>query len=89
MIHAFFDCIIDPESKRYLSEDYFFCRKARDIGLRIWTCPWMQLQHIGAYVFKGSMAHIGSLGAPLTADKTSQKAKKPLTKKQKRNKINR
>ena len=49
----------------------------------------MQLQHIGAYVFKGSMAHIGSLGAPLTADKTSQKVKKPLTKKQKRNKINR
>jgi hypothetical protein len=89
MIHAFFDCIIDPVSKRYLSEDYFFCRKARDIGLRIWTCPWMQLQHIGAYVFKGSMAHIGSLGAPLTADKTSQKVKKPLTKKQKRNKINR
>jgi hypothetical protein len=89
MIHAYFDCIIDPVTKRYLSEDYFFCRKARDIGLRIWTCPWMQLQHIGAYVFKGSMAHIGSLGAPLTADKTSQKAKKPLTKKQKRNKINR
>lgn len=88
-ITAFFDCIIDPASKRYLSEDYFFCRKSREIGLRIWTCPWMQLQHIGAYVFKGSMAHIGSLGAPLTADKTSQKAKKPLTKKKKRNKINR
>ena len=24
-IHAYFDCIIDPVSKRYLSEDYVFC----------------------------------------------------------------
>ena len=72
-IHAYFDCIIDPETKRYLSEDYFFCKKARQAGMQIWTCPWMQLQHIGSYIFKGSLAHIGSLGMSATADASSRK----------------
>ena len=72
-IHAYFDCIIDPETKRYLSEDYFFCKKARQAGMQIWTCPWMQLQHIGSYIFKGSLAHIGQLGMSATADATSRK----------------
>lgn len=72
-IHAYFDCIIDPETKRYLSEDYFFCKKARQAGMQIWTCPWMQLQHIGSYIFKGSLSHIGSLGITATADNSSRK----------------
>jgi hypothetical protein len=72
-IHAYFDCIIDPETKRYLSEDYFFCKKSRQAGMQIWTCPWMQLQHIGSYIFKGSLAHIGSLGMTATADNSSRK----------------
>ena len=25
-IHAYFDCVIDPKSERYLSEDYMFCQ---------------------------------------------------------------
>lgn len=72
-IHAYFDCIIDPETKRYLSEDYFFCKKARQAGMQIWTCPWMQLQHIGSYIFKGDLARIGSLGMSATADNSSRK----------------
>lgn len=72
-ITAFFDCIIDPESRRYLSEDYFFCRKAREIDLKVWMCPWMQLQHIGSYIFKGNMASIGQLGVSATADTTSNR----------------
>ena len=72
-IHAFFDCIIDPESKRYLSEDYFFCRKAREAGISVWMCPWMQLNHVGTYIFKGNMAALGSLGLTATADSRSKK----------------
>lgn len=72
-ITAFFDCIIDPESKRYLSEDYFFCRKAREIGLSVWMCPWMQINHVGSYIFKGNMGAIAQLGVTATADKTSNK----------------
>jgi hypothetical protein len=31
---SFFDCMIDPDTNRYLSEDYAFCRRWRDIGGR-------------------------------------------------------
>jgi hypothetical protein len=60
-ITAFFHCDIDPKTKRYLSEDYYFCQKAREIGLKIHMCPWMQLNHVGSYVFRGSIAAMGSL----------------------------
>jgi len=89
-IMAYFDCEIDPVSRRYLSEDYFFCRKARDIGIKIHMCPWMELQHVGTYTFRGSLGAVGSLGETLTADsKSNPKAytKKPLTNRKNRNKI--
>ena len=67
-IWAFFDCIIDPVSKRYLSEDYFFCQACRKINKKVWLCPWMQLQHVGSYIFGGSLADIAQLGVSATAD---------------------
>ena len=33
-IMAYFDCVIDPVSKRYLSEDYMFCQWARKAGVK-------------------------------------------------------
>jgi hypothetical protein len=57
-IHAYFDCVIDPESKRYLSEDYMFCQYSRKIGKHVWLCPWMRTQHIGSYHFTGDMRKI-------------------------------
>ena len=92
-IMAYFDCQIDPESKRYLSEDYFFCYNARKVGMKVWMCPWMELQHVGSYIFKGHMGALASLGASPTADASSNKksygSKKSLTNRRKRNKINR
>lgn len=84
-ITAFFDCVIDPETNRYLSEDYFFCRKARAAGISVWMCPWMQLNHVGTYIFRGNMAAIGQLGVTATADSTSNKKnyKNQLTKNKK------
>lgn len=60
-IHAFFDALIDPDSKRYLSEDYMFCQWARKIGIEIYLCPWMKLKHVGTYIFGGSMTSLGEL----------------------------
>ena len=65
---AFFDCIIDPVSKRYLSEDYMFCYNVKKIGMKVWLCPWMKLKHVGSYIFGGSLADLAQAGATATAD---------------------
>ena len=75
-ITQFFQAEIDPQSKRYLSEDYWFCQKAQEIGLRTWFCPWMKLQHVGTYIFGGSLADLASIGAAATADPGQLKKKK-------------
>lgn len=75
-IMAVFHCIIDPESKRYLSEDYMFCYNVQKMGMKVWFCPWMQLQHVGSYIFGGSLADLASIGASATADQSKLKHKK-------------
>jgi hypothetical protein len=66
-IMAYFDCIIDPQTKRYLSEDYMFCYNVQKMGGRVWFCPWMQMTHTGVYVFGGSLSALASIGAASTA----------------------
>lgn len=63
-------------SKRYLSEDYMFCYNVEKMGGKVWLCPWMQLQHVGSYVFGGSLADLASIGASATADAGQLKKKK-------------
>lgn len=70
-IMAYFDCTIEPESRRYLSEDYFFCWNARKAGINVHMCPWMELQHVGSYIFRGSMAALASLDVSPTSSKES------------------
>lgn len=60
-IHMYFQALIDPESKRYLSEDYMFCQWARKIGIPVYICPWMKLPHTGTYVFQGDMNALAAL----------------------------
>ena len=67
-ILQYFQAEIDPISKRYLSEDYWFCQKAQQAGLKTWFCPWMKLQHVGSYIFGGSLADLAQIGASATAD---------------------
>lgn len=75
-ITAFFDCIIDPKTRRYLSEDYMFCHKVREMGQTVWMCPWMHLIHHGTYAFSGSLPYLASIGADATAGGMIKKAKK-------------
>lgn len=70
-ITAYFDTVIDPDTKRYLSEDYMFCYNARKIGLKVWMCPWMELKHMGSYNFGGSIAAMASIQASPTASAES------------------
>ena len=52
---AFFDCIIDEKSNRYLSEDYAFCRLWQKIGGKIYADVISPLTHYGTYAFKGNV----------------------------------
>lgn len=72
-ITAFFDTVIDKESNRYLSEDYMFSRFARDIGLKVWMCPWMQLKHQGMYVYGGTMQAMAAIQESPTSSKRSNR----------------
>lgn len=75
-IMQFFQAEIDPATKRYLSEDYWFCQKMQEIGGKIWYCPWMKLQHVGSYIFGGSLIDLAQIGAPATADTALLKKQK-------------
>ena len=65
-IMAYFDCVIDPDTKRYLSEDYMFCQWSRKAGVKVWMCPWMKLTHMGSYMFGGSLVDLAQIGASAT-----------------------
>lgn len=52
-LYALYDCLIDPETGRYLSEDYAFSRRWRQIGNKIWVDLISRLNHSGSYTFRG------------------------------------
>lgn len=52
---ALFACMIDPESKRFLSEDYAFCRRWQQIGGEIWVDTATRLSHLGTFIFRGDL----------------------------------
>jgi hypothetical protein len=52
--YSIFDCVVDSESKRYLSEDYCFCQRWLSLGGEIWVDLLCNLNHTGSYEFKGS-----------------------------------
>ena len=56
--YLFFDCMHEPESKRYLSEDYAFCRRWQALGGEVWLDPLVSLDHVGHFTFNGN---VGSL----------------------------
>ena len=54
-MYALFDTMIDPESRRYLSEDYMFCRTWQNMGGTIYLDPRTALNHVGHYTFRGNI----------------------------------
>lgn len=56
VINEFFATSIDAGSgNRLLSEDYHFCKIAREQGFTVWAAPWANLVHCGAYNFSGQL----------------------------------
>jgi hypothetical protein len=54
-IKEYFATSIEPGTNRLLSEDYHFCKIARDNGIKVWAAPWVQLGHLGTYLFDGKL----------------------------------
>jgi hypothetical protein len=54
---ALFDCMICPITKRYLSEDYAFCRRWQQMGGKIYGDTQTVLGHVGNLTFAGTMGH--------------------------------
>jgi hypothetical protein len=53
--YSFFESMIDPDTGSYLSEDYAFCKRWRDIGGEIWINLDSHLTHVGAIAFDGDL----------------------------------
>src|ERR1700753_1914043 len=53
---ALFECMIDPKTGTYLSEDFAFCKRWTDLGGEIWADLASRLDHVGPSVFHGDIA---------------------------------
>ncbi|MEG0344122.1 MAG: hypothetical protein RR633_18205 [Acinetobacter sp.] len=54
--YRFFDVMVDPETGRYLSEDYGFCRLWEKLGGKIYIDATSNLTHQGMKIYQGNFA---------------------------------
>lgn len=72
-IYMYFQAAVDEETKKhnpggygdYISEDYWFCRKARRAGMKVFLAPWMATTHLGSYVFQADLVSASKLGGAI------------------------
>jgi hypothetical protein len=53
---ALFECMIDPKTGTYLSEDFAFCQRWTDLGGEIWADLESRLDHVGPSIFHGDIS---------------------------------
>lgn len=53
-ITQFFHSETYPDSA-YISEDFWFCDRMRECGVKIYLAPWVKLTHYGEHIFTGNM----------------------------------
>lgn len=53
--YAFFNSYVDPDTGRFLSEDYGFCRYWQEINGGVWTDPSIEMLHLGRMRYQGTM----------------------------------
>jgi hypothetical protein len=63
LCYRFFDVMVEPATGRYLSEDYAFCRRWRDLGGRVFVDTQSKLSHQGLYTWLGNFSASISLSA--------------------------
>jgi hypothetical protein len=53
--YDFFRCQVNPDTKKYESEDYGFCKLWQECGGKIHAIPEIKLGHRGSYIFEGNL----------------------------------
>lgn len=53
--HDFFRVGIWPETRDYLSEDWWMCRQWRALGGTVWCAFWIKTEHLGPYLYPMNM----------------------------------
>jgi len=71
--------MIDPVDRRYLSEDYTFCRRWQEIGGDIWLDPSISLNHYGHFCFQGNPSAIIQWNDPIQSLPTEIKKEDVIT----------
>ena len=62
-IHDFFKVGVNPETREYDSEDYWFCHDCIAMGYQVLIAPWVRTTHMGTNTFYGDMpAALASAG---------------------------
>jgi hypothetical protein len=51
-IYDFWQAIVDEDSERLLSEDYYFCKLWKESGGKVYLAPYVKVEHVGTYWFK-------------------------------------
>jgi hypothetical protein len=54
-IHDFFKVGVNPETREYDSEDYWFIHDCIAMGYKALLCPWIKTTHMGTNTFVGDM----------------------------------
>src|ERR1019366_371567 len=52
-LYNLFDCMVEPETGVYLSEDFTFCHRFRKIGGKVWLRTESRLRPVGSMEFQG------------------------------------
>lgn len=61
-LYSLFDTMHDEgNNNAYLSEDYAFCKRWRDLGGKIWIDPDISLNHIGKHTFTGDVKELNDI----------------------------
>jgi len=58
----FFQCKIDPETRFYLSEDFFFVEEARRLGFESYLVPNAVTGHVGRFEFVQNLPLLAASG---------------------------
>ena len=60
--YDFFQTGIDPKTKHYLSEDFFFVEQARHLGFETYFVPDAITKHIGSFEYVNNLSFLAASG---------------------------